>query len=521
MSYLSYMRNIYPKIKKTIRFEPLTTFLDYFLPTKIKKGNEEELLRSRLFIVATFAMSVSGGFYAFQNYELEGLNSIMTWIGLLTGILFFINPFCLRIFQSIKYAGVAIALELITILTCVAYFSGGFISSAFYWFPIIPFIAVFGGNSIWALFIGIFSTIIVGCFYFMSLNHIPFPQIYSADEMQLFNLLSLSSALILIAFLVWFHDMAYKHTLKLLNKNMQKIQQIYDEKNKMEIQLRQASMLSAVGQLAAGVAHEINTPLQYIRDNIGFVKKSFEVLASPAQDENSGALRKEALLALESSLEGASSVTKIVQSLREFSHPDTGVKEKIDLNATIENTIKVAQNEWKYVAELKTNFDPTLPLVSCFPGEINQVILNLIINAAQAIAAHHTVSDLHWNLSHSRDVNVHQTLSHSHHVNAQAAKALAVHAPANPSAELKGTIYIETKNLKNHVEIRVQDTGVGIPEEIQPNIFVPFFTTKPIGMGTGQGLAIAHAIVVEKHKGSIRFETQVNKGSTFIVRLPI
>jgi signal transduction histidine kinase len=165
--------------------------------------------------------------------------------------------------------------------------------------------------------------------------------------------------------------------------------------------------------------------------------------------------------------------------MKEFSHPGTKEKIPLDLNHAIENTITVTRNEWKYVSEMDTEYDCSLPLVSCLPGEFNQVILNLIVNAAQTIA----------------DVI------------------------KNGGPE-KGKITVQTKNYPDWVEIRIQDSGAGIPEKVRPRIFDPFFTTKEIGKGTGQGLAIARSVVVDKHGGSIQFESEEGKGTTFIIRLP-
>jgi signal transduction histidine kinase len=152
----------------------------------------------------------------------------------------------------------------------------------------------------------------------------------------------------------------------------------------------------------------------------------------------------------------------------------------VDLNHAINSTITVARNEWKYVAEVETEFDASLPLIPCLPGEFNQVILNLIINAAHAIG----------------DAN-------------------------RKGVQEKGRISVQTLNCPEWAEIRIQDSGAGIPVEIRNRIFDPFFTTKEIGKGTGQGLAIAHSVVVDKHGGSIHFETEEGRGTTFIIRLPL
>jgi PAS domain S-box-containing protein len=279
------------------------------------------------------------------------------------------------------------------------------------------------------------------------------------------------------------------------------------DRNLIEVQLRQAQKLESVGQLAAGIAHEINTPIQYIGDNIHFIEESFNALAGLLQDYKKLAaavqsntvtpevlsavessiqkidldyISKEIPLAVEQSLQGVSHVSRIVNAMKEFSHPGSREKVALDLNHAIEMTITVARNEWKYVAEMATDFAPDLPPILCLPGEFNQVILNLIINAAHAIG----------------DV-------------------------VRQAEGSKGTIRISTRLEGAWVEIKISDTGTGIPEEIRHRIFDPFFTTKGVGKGTGQGLAIARSVIVDKHGGSLTFESEVGRGTTFIIRLPV
>lgn len=268
-------------------------------------------------------------------------------------------------------------------------------------------------------------------------------------------------------------------------------------RNLLEEQLKQAQKLESIGQLAAGVAHEINTPIQYIGDNATFLSESFQELnqvlvayrearGDPdalkaaeelAQRSDLDFLLKEIPNALNQSLDGVRHVARIVKAMKEFAHPGTVEKTPVDLNRTIETVIAVARNEWKYVAEVVTQFDPNLPNVQGLPGELNQVFLNLLVNAAHAIRATESTT--------------------------------------------KGTITITTRRLGGMAEVRVADTGCGIPESIRGRIFDPFFTTKPIGQGTGQGLAIAHAVVEKKHGGAISFQSESGRGTTFIVRLPI
>ena len=279
------------------------------------------------------------------------------------------------------------------------------------------------------------------------------------------------------------------------------------ERKCLEEQLRQSHKLEAVGQLAAGIAHEINTPAQYVADNTTFLKESspqIMQLVSLCQEirhqADSGSiapellekfdriveqadlpfLEKEIPRAIDQSLEGLMRISKIVKAMKEFSHPGSNEKSPSDINRAIETTITVARNEWKYVAEVDTQFDNALPPVPCLQGELNQVILNLIVNAAQAIAS--VVGD---------------------------------------GSNGKGKITISTRRAKESIEIAIRDTGPGIPPAIQSRIFEPFFTTKPVGKGTGQGLAMAHSTIVKRHQGRIWFESELGKGTTFFIQLPL
>jgi PAS domain S-box-containing protein len=277
------------------------------------------------------------------------------------------------------------------------------------------------------------------------------------------------------------------------------------EKRQMEVELRHAQKLEAVGGLAAGIAHEINTPIQFIGDNTRFLQISFaESMQMIAQYEQicehaaNGTLPSAMLAEVEAVrqkiewdflstevpkafdqvLDGVNRVATIVRAMKEFSHVDrSSEKVPADLNKAIESTLIVARHEVKYVADVETEFG-ALPAVHCHLGDLNQVFLNLFVNAA------HAIGDVVKNTGE------------------------------------KGRITVRTWQDGESVVVSVADTGTGIPERVRAKIFDPFFTTKEVGKGTGQGLALARAIVVDKHGGTLSFETKMGEGTTFFVRLP-
>ncbi len=279
------------------------------------------------------------------------------------------------------------------------------------------------------------------------------------------------------------------------------------ENEQLRLQLFQSQKLEAIGQMAAGIAHEINTPTQYIGDNLRFLDEirldldEVETLhkalitknlngdadtelaqriVSLEEEKDWDFIMKEIPLAVRQTQEGAERVLEIVRAFKEFSHPGNKEFAEVSLNEAIRNAITVARNEWKYVAEVETDLAQDLPMIQGLSGELNQVLLNMIVNAAHAIEE-----------------------------------------AVEQGVRQKGMIRIETRNRQDHVELCIQDTGMGIPEEIQHRIFDPFFTTKKYGKGTGQGLALTYSIVVKHHQGNIRFTTKPKEGTRFIIALPI
>ena len=279
------------------------------------------------------------------------------------------------------------------------------------------------------------------------------------------------------------------------------------ERSILQGQLAQAQKLEAIGRLAAGIAHEINTPTNFVANNVRFskenlskifmllqfyreLKRQLENGEDPSEMlEKTGSILGEADLdfvleeipvALEETLEGLDHIAGIVRSMKEFSHPGGKEKELRDLGQAIQNTINITRNEWRYHAEMVTDFDDSLPPAPVLVAEFNQVIMIMIINAVHAI----------------QEVR-------------------------GDSPDDLGVITVTTRQQGEWAEIRLSDTGPGIPGDIREKVFDPFFTTKEVGKGVGQGLAIAHTIVVNQHGGSIDVETEPGQGATFIVRLPI
>lgn len=288
----------------------------------------------------------------------------------------------------------------------------------------------------------------------------------------------------------------------------QRLLTLSQEKIAMVKQLEEQHRLESVGRLAAGIAHELNTPMQYIGDNTRFIQDSLmnilmvvETVRASAEQVRDGASCEAAVCAVEKSLkdadleylieqiplavtqtlDGINHVTKIVIAMKEFANSGSGDElVSVDLVSLLETVVTVTCSEWKYVSDLKTDFSKHLPPFFCYPGSLSQALGNLIVNAANAVAeAQRRVDD-----------------------------------------ERKGSISVSAAKVGDMAEIRIADTGCGIASDIQDNIMEPFFTTREPGRGMGQGLALARSVIVDKHGGTLEFETEENVGTVFIVRIP-
>jgi two-component system, NtrC family, sensor kinase len=276
-----------------------------------------------------------------------------------------------------------------------------------------------------------------------------------------------------------------------------------EERRRLETELGIAEKLRAVGQLAAGIAHEINTPIQFIGDSLYFLQDAFratlrvlseherlmlpaamthhelEVALKALHDEaDLEYAREEIPKAITRCIDGTQRVAKIVRALKSFAHPEVGTQQLADLNAAIENTLVIVSNQLKANADVVRDLQATRS-VQCDLGEIQQVLLNLLVNASDAVQER-------WS-----------------------------------NTGQKGTVVVSTHDDGDQVVITIADEGAGIPEVVQSRIFEPFFTTKPVGKGSGQGLPIARNLIVEHHGGRLDFASAEGKGTTFWIRLPV
>ncbi len=289
----------------------------------------------------------------------------------------------------------------------------------------------------------------------------------------------------------------FNNMMHLLELNNRKLTTAYAELKSAQSKILQQEKMAAIGQLAAGVAHEINNPIAFVMSNLnslgkyaarlkGHLRAQSEALEAISRGQDASAalgrvdeaarltkidsVTRDIETLITESLEGTDRVRQIVQNLKNFSHVDESEFKYADINAGLSSTINIVWNELKYKADLEKELGD-IPLIKCNPGQLNQVFLNLLVNAAQAMEKH-------------------------------------------------GRLKVRSWRAAEHVCVSVSDTGCGIPPENIPRIFDPFFTTKEVGKGTGLGLSIAYDIV-KKHRGEITAESVAGAGTTFTVKIPI
>ena len=270
-----------------------------------------------------------------------------------------------------------------------------------------------------------------------------------------------------------------------LKKAYQTLEMSAKQTEKIQSELLQSEKMASIGSLASGIAHEINTPIQYIGDNLQFLfdeQKNIFYALEKCDDETKEKidlkfLKEEVPGSLKQSLEGLSQVANLVKSMKEFAHPGSEQLKPVNINRAINNVVTVLRSQWKYIADIDLNLDEDLPEIPCLHGEFNQIILNIIVNACHAVEDKKEKSE-------------------------------------------KGKIKIETEELDENIVIIISDNGTGIPQNIESKIFDLFFTTKEVGKGSGQGLAIAYSLINEKLNGSIKVDSEEGKGTSIIITLP-
>lgn len=388
-------------------------------------------------------------------------------------------------------ATLAVVFVLVSTSSLLVHFTGGLIEAHFLFFVLLPLVALYQDWRAFLLAVAyvLFHHGVVGVLAPESVYNHP-AAIAQPFKWGLIHALFVSG-LIIVLIIEW--NFAEGHQ-RLAESRL-------NDLHVAQAELVQAQKLESVGQLAAGIAHEINTPMQYIGDNTSFLNATVTRLLGVADAAEKAAaedatdddlqqlrevlkksklsmLRERAPKAGEDALTGVENVSRIVKAMKNFSHPGSDSCEPLDLNEALNTTIAVARNEWKYRAELVTELSEDLPLIDGKLGPLNQVWLNMIVNATHAIADRH--------------------------------------------GDEKGLITISTNQVgDSHVEVRIADNGAGISPENVDKVFDHFFTTKEVGKGTGQGLAIAYQVIVGEHGGTVGLESTLGEGTTFVITLPL
>lgn len=415
----------------------------------------------------------------------ESLGTLML-AALIGAVAMFVNPVVVRLSGRPLIAGRMLAFEVLAGITLTAVANGGMTehgleATTLPWLLVVPVLAATLVGSAFACLSAVLCVAQVLVMWRLHQLGVQFPATHAGEA----ALSSVWSTLSAIAFLL---------ALSVISERMRALAN--SQRDAIEIELHAAQKLEAVGRLAAGVAHEINTPVQFVSDSIHFVADAMEDLgrlhaelkalvdpARAAEVEEAEAradhayLKQEIPGALKRSLEGVERVGAIVKAMKAFARADLSTRTPVDLNSAVADTLTIAKSEYKLVADLITEFG-ALPPVTCHAGQINQVVLSLVCNAAQAIA------------------------------------------DAVKGTERRGRIVVRTSCEGSDAVIAITDTGTGIPAEVRGRIFEPYFTTREVGRGTGQALSISRTFVTQ-HRGRLTFESEVGVGTTFFVRLPL
>ncbi len=474
--------------------------VEYLIPARIREGPEETLRKARLAIYFSIALTVQCALWL-AIYVSDGYTELAFLLG--GGIaLLLLVPLVLR-YTQLPIGGYLGTMSVV-VLGVLSIFEGGLDSSSIFWLSVAPMVTLLLADLSVALVVFGLEVVALAVMATLTIYGIELPPRVDPRNAPITvasGAAMLSATVLTLAFLF---ERAKQRAMTALETTNHMLADQIRERDRLETELRLAQKLEAVGRLAAGIAHEINTPVQYISDTASFMKDAIHELAAvlerhrgvtvhalasgfdPAMAQN--ALDHEATAdlpylldslpgAIDRICDGLARIAKIVRSMQTFAHLDGATMIAVDLNAQIDNTLIIASGEYGCIADVQRDLG-VLPPVTCHAGEINQVVLNLIVNAAHAIEA-------------------------------------KVAGTAQ-----RGMIGVTTRVVGDMVELAITDSGDGVSAEIRDRIFDPFFTTKPVGKGTGQGLAIARG-VIGKHGGTMSFDSVVGRGSTFRFRIPI
>ncbi len=506
-----------PAIRSTL-VRLVSRLVDWPLPDRLDPTGLA-LRRARLVVAFALLFFTVAVAYAIFSFDVDRPG--ITLLASLTGLLMIGAPGLMKVTQSVSLGVNVIVFGGWLSVSGIAVITGGLEAPVIAWLALVPTGATFldgpRAGKVWF----VVSLVSVVVFFFLDLNGIVTPEAPS-ERLVIRRGVALVVLVALVTLLMFLYDASHTRLLNQLETKNQALATAHAElatahvrlvqdgieQRRLELELRQAQKLEAVGRLAAGVAHELNTPLQFVSDSVAFVAESVrdliatvgryrsvlnDVVDTDTRDQIASALDRldqvdgdldlpflidQTPGAVGLSREGLTRMADIVRAMKEFAYADSTDLVLMDVNQALANTLTISRAEYRAFADVVTCFGP-VPPIHCRAGEVSQVFLNLIVNAGHAIE------------DRMKDTGE------------------------------RGTITVTTGLVDGRIEVSVSDTGTGIPEAIRDRIYDPFFTTKVVGRGSGQGLAISRNVIVDKHGGSLDFESEVGRGTTFRIRLAL
>jgi signal transduction histidine kinase len=461
-------------------------------------SDELNLRKARIYINATLITTLFAGFFLLNTLAFEMHYHLYSMVVCTFG--FFLLAFFLKWGISLEVATHFFVGIAVTATVWNAWFLGGLQSYNLPWICFAPVLAIlFGNPKIGWIWLGVSITAVLAMSAFQ-LTGYEFKTVINPRFIHFLGANSLIALVLILFFIVLITEQAYTNTLIKLNLKNKIIEKSFSELKSTQAQLVQSEKMASLGELTAGIAHEIQNPLNFVNN---FSELNKELLDEMQSEIKNGNYAEAKLIAKsiteneEKILHHGKRADAIVKGMLQHSQTSSGQKEPTDINALADEYLRLSYHGLRakdktFNADFKTEFDPILPKINVISQDIGRVLLNLINNAFYAVNA---------------------TVETTHALSLQTAQ------PPKPPTPYKPTVLVSTKNMTTHVEIRVKDNGPGIPAEIKDKIFQPFFTTKPTGQGTGLGLSLSYDIV-KAHGGELRVETNQGEGSIFIITIP-